>query len=209
MRLKIFSDGLKTDGSEYDILCDAAKTIKGVPGLCLEIGTRRAGSTKKIIDSLLSNGDLWRSVVCLDPYGNIPYATEEGQKVRIDYTNEMRGDTLRNLYRYVHGKPVHVYLLILEDTEYFKRFPDGYPTYDTDKRLINEYALVFFDGPHDVRSLMTEIEFFQPRTPVGGMWVFDDIQKYPHEQSIEARLFGMGWKLVNKKAPKASYVKTR
>jgi hypothetical protein len=207
MRLKFLTDGLATDSEAYDILQDAVKAVKGVPGLCLEIGTRRAGSTKIIIDALLASGDLGRSIVCLDPYGSILYAAEEGKKLRIDYTNEMRKNTLCNLHKYARGKPVNVFLLILEDTEYFTRFADGYPVYDQEKRLINEYAMVFFDGPHDVQSVMKEIEFFQSRTPVGGMWVFDDITSYPHDRVVEPKLFELGWKLVNKKAPKASYVK--
>jgi hypothetical protein len=207
MRLKFLTDGLVTDSEAYDILQDAVKAVKGVPGLCLEIGTRRAGSTKIIIDALLANGDLGRSIVCLDPYGSILYAAEEGKKLRIDYTNEMRKDTLCNLHKYARRKPVNVFLLILEDTEYFNRFADGYPVYDHEKRLINEYAMVFFDGPHDVQSVVKEIDFFQSRTPVGGMWVFDDITSYPHDQVVEPKLFELGWKLVNKKAPKASYIK--
>lgn len=207
MRLKFLTDGLATDSEAYDILRDAVIAVKGIPGLCLEIGTRRAGSTKIIIDALLANGDLGRSIVCLDPYGSILYAAEEGKKLRIDYTNEMRKDTLCNLHKYARGKPVNVFLLILEDTEYFNRFADGYPVYDYEKRVINEYAMVFFDGPHDVQSVVKEIEFFQSRAPAGGMWVFDDITSYPHDQVVEPKLFELGWKLVHKKAPKASYIK--
>ena len=206
---KIFSDGIEADSSAYDILSDAAKAIKGIPGLCLEIGTRRAGSAKIIVNALLANGDLKRSIVCLDPYGNIIHANEEGKYDRVDYTNDMRRDTQRNLYKYVHGKAVNLYLLILEDVEYFKRFSDGYPVYDDHKRLINQYALVFFDGPHDIQSVMREIEFFQSRTPLGGLWVFDDINKYPHDEAVEPELFKLGWKLVAKKSPKASYVRVK
>lgn len=205
---KVFSDGIEVDSGAYDILSDAAKAIKGVPGLCLEIGTRRAGSAKIIINALLANGDLERSVVCVDPYGDIVHANEEGKYDRVDYTNGMRSDTQRNLHKYVHGKPVNLYLLILEDVEYFKRFSDGYPVYNKTKQLIDKYALVFFDGPHDIESVMREIEFFQSRTPQGGMWVFDDINKYPHDEAVEPKLFELGWKLAAKKSPKASYVKS-
>ncbi|OGR86920.1 MAG: hypothetical protein A3A86_06540 [Elusimicrobia bacterium RIFCSPLOWO2_01_FULL_60_11] len=206
---KIFSDGIEVDSSAYEVLSDAAKAIKGVPGLCLEMGTRRAGSAKIIINALLENGDLGRSLLCVDPYGDMVHANEEGKFARVDYTNDMRKDTQRNLYRYAHGKPVNVYLLILEDIEYFKRFPDGYPVYDKTKHLMDRYALVFFDGPHDIQSVLTEIEFFKSRTPRGGMWVFDDINKYPHDEAVEPKLFELGWKLAAKKSPKASYVKVK
>ncbi|OGR84838.1 MAG: hypothetical protein A2901_03985 [Elusimicrobia bacterium RIFCSPLOWO2_01_FULL_54_10] len=204
---KVFSDGIEVDSSSYEILSGAAKAIKGVPGLCLEMGTRRGGSAKIIINSLIENGDLGRSLLCIDPYGDIVHANEEGKFDRVDYTNRMRSDTMRNLYKFAHGKPVDLYLITLEDTEYFKRFADGYPIYNKEKQLINKYALVFFDGPHDIESVMKEIEFFQPRSPKGSLWVFDDINKYPHDEAIEPKLFELGWKLVAKKSPKASYTK--
>lgn len=204
-----FSDGLETDSKAYHILAEAVRAVQPVAGLFLEIGTRRGGSTKVMVEALLANRDLNRTIICLDPYGNIPYATEQANVVRLDYTNAMRDDTLRNLYKYTHGRPVNVHLLILEDTEYFKRFPDGYPVYDHEKKVVDKYALVFFDGPHDIPSLMREIDFFHSRTPVGGTWVFDDIRNYPHDESIEPRLLELGWKLVRKTVPKASYVKTR
>ncbi len=206
---KIFSDGIETDSGAYEILSGAAKAIKGISGLCLEMGTRRAGSAKIVINALLANGDLERSLICVDPYGNIVHANEEGKFDRVDYTNNMRKDTQRNLHRFAHGKAVNVYLLIMEDVEYFKRFSDGYPVYDNAKNLMNKYALVFFDGPHDIESVMTEIEFFKSRTPIGGMWVFDDINKYPHDEAIEPKIFELGFKLAAKKSPKASYVRIK
>ncbi len=206
---KVFSDGIETDSGAYEILSDAAKAVKGVPGLCLEIGTRRAGSAKITINALLANGDLNRSLLCVDPYGNIVHANEEGLHARVNYTNDMRKDTQRNLYKFAHGKPINVYLLIMEDAEYFRRFADGYPVYNDVKEIVNQYALVFFDGPHDVETVVNEIEFFKSRSPKGAMWVFDDINKYPHDEAIEPKLFELGWKLVAKKSPKASYLKIK
>ena len=49
------------------------------------------------------------------------------------------------------------------------------------KRLINQYALVFFDGPHDVESVKLEIDFFLSRVTKGSVFVFDDVQSYPHQ----------------------------
>jgi hypothetical protein len=202
------SHGLEADSRSYAVLERATLAIKGVPGLVCEIGTRRGGSARVIIDSLVRNGDHGRTLICLDPYGNIEYATRQGVICRIDYTNQMRNDTLRNLYAYAADKPVNVHLLVLEDTEYFRRFADGFPTYDQNKTLQATYALVFFDGPHDIPSIKTEIDFFQPRSRPGSIWVFDDITHYDHDGRVEPYLLKIGWVLVEKVWPKASYRRT-
>ena len=41
-----------TDSQEYDILIEAASQAKNVPGAAIEIGTRRGGSAKMIMDSM-------------------------------------------------------------------------------------------------------------------------------------------------------------
>lgn len=198
---------LETDSSDYYLLEDSVKSIRSVPGIVCEIGTRRGGSLKIIIDSLLENGDEHRNVLALDPYGHMPYQMTEVVNVRLDYTNQMRDETVSALYGYVQQKPVNLVVCFLEDTEFFKRFSDGYPFYNEEKTVLNQYALVFFDGPHSVSSIQTEIEFFQSRTVLGSVYVFDDIECYPHNDKIEPWLLSNGWKLKNKFDRKASYIK--
>ena len=209
MELKLYSTGLVGDSGAYDILDRATRACAEVPGPMVEIGTRRGGSTKVIIDAILACPDVDRSLICIDPYGNIEYQSHEDRKVRLDYDNSMRDDTLKNLYAYTHGKKVNLFVLIMEDTEYFKRFADGYPVYQFNKRIEDKYSLVFFDGPHDVASLKAEIDFFNSRSNIDSHWVFDDIQYYPHDVEVEPLLFSLGWELVEKRNPKASYKKVR
>lgn len=45
-----------------EILFNAALNIKGVPGAVVEIGTRRGGSAKLIMDALVTVGDAARSM---------------------------------------------------------------------------------------------------------------------------------------------------
>jgi len=172
---------LPTDSGDYDLLFRAATQIDNVPGIVCEIGTRRGGSLKYIIDGLLSVGDNNRNVICIDPYGNIEYADSEGHKIVTDYTNDMRNESWANINQYVQGKPVNVVFYCLEDTEFFNRFSDGVPFYNTHKEILNQYSLVFFDGPHDTPSLFKELEFFYPRSIVGTRYVFDDVAGYPHD----------------------------
>jgi len=195
---------LETDSADYHVLGNAATAIKDVQGTVCELGTRRGGSMKVIVDALLANGDLGRNVLCIDPYGNIEYATDENCVIRCDYTNDMRNESYEAIYNYAQGKPVNIVMCNLEDTEFFLRFSDGYPFYNQFKQISNIYALVFFDGPHNQASLMREIQFFDSRTPLGGMWVFDDILVYPHDQ-LEDWMLRNGFEIVEKTQRKASY----
>lgn len=217
---------LTTDSSEYEILADATQRIKDVPGAIVEIGSRRGGSAKIIIDGLAHAKDTDRTMICIDPYGNIEYlctdlniavhfkgegldstaSKENTQPIRLDYTNQMRNDVVPTLYYYAYQKGLNFHFMQLEDTEFFKRYGDGFPVYDQFKKLENQYALVFFDGPHWNDALIEEIQFFASRAPVGSVFVFDDIWMYDHDK-IEKFLETYDFKLLHKGGIKASYVR--
>lgn len=217
----------EVDSQEYDILHRAASSIKGVDGAVVEIGTRRGGSAKLIIDSLSENHDTNRSMFCIDPYGNIEIECTNlnmsvhypGTKVegapdskditsphRFDYTNTMRNRIIPSLYYYAYQAGLNFTFFCLEDTEFFKRYADGVPVYDQYKTLANQYAFVFFDGPHDNSAVNTEVNFFLPRTTKGSCFVFDDIWMYDHD-SVEKTLFADGWTILEKGNIKVSYKK--
>lgn len=197
---------LETDCEDYHVLSNAVKEIKHVPGIVCEIGTRRGGSLKIIVDSLLENLDYDRNVISLDPYGNIEYVSSEGERVRYDYTNDMRNETIVALYQYLMKKPVNVVMYILEDTEFFNRFNEGVPFYKDYKVVLNNYSLVFFDGPHDVSAVLKEMEFFLPRSEIGSVWVIDDIHVFPY-QAIKEILLNSGFEVLEESRVKASFKK--
>lgn len=215
------------DSTDYDILHRGVLAARGVEGAIVEIGTRRGGSAKLIIDTLVQNNDARRSMFCIDPYGNIEYSytnkaasvhypgkqlegdpqsTEVTQPMRLDYTNDMRNRIIPSLYYYAYNAGLNFTFFCLEDTEFFNRYGDGVPVYDQYKKMENAYALVFFDGPHDNSGVNREVDFFIPRTPIGGVYVFDDIWMYDHE-SVEQKIFAQGFELIEKKEIKASYVR--
>jgi hypothetical protein len=220
-----------TDSSEYEILYNAAKKIRGVEGAVVEIGTRRGGSAKLIIDALVENGDTNRPMFCIDPYGNIDYPetnkamTTFGYKVELqgdpnspdisnnikhDYNNDMRNRIIPSLYYYAYARGLDFTFFCLEDTEFFKRYADGVPTYNEHKKLVNEYAFVFFDGPHINEVVDEELKFFVPRSIVGSVAVMDDIWMYDHDRIVEQKwLFPNGWEILEKGNIKASYKKVR
>ena len=219
------------DSQEYEVLVNAVSKIGQTPGAIVEIGTRRGGSAKMIIDTLIQNGNVNRSLFCIDPYGNIeipctnlnmsihnpdrkiegdPQSKEITSPQRFDYDNGMRNRIIPSLYYYAYNAGLNFTFFCLEDSEFFKRYSDGVPVYDNFKTLENEYAFVFFDGPHDNENVKKEVEFFVQRAQVGAVYVFDDLWMYDHDKLIEEEiLFKNGFEILEKKEIKASYIKTK
>ena len=197
---------LEQDSLEYNVLRNAALSIKDVDGMTCEIGVRRGGGSKIIIDALIESGNINRHHICIDPYGNIDYVRTDNLTGRLDYHNQMRNDCLFNIYAYVRNLPINLHFFVLEDVEFFKRYSDGVPVYHYEKTLLTKYALVHFDGPHSVDLIKQEINFFIDKTNPGSIFVFDDIRDYDHNK-IEDLLFSNGWVLLEKGQHKASYRK--
>lgn len=217
------------DSQEYEILANAVANIGQTPGGVVEIGTRRGGSAKLIIDTLVANHNNHRSMFCIDPYGNIdleitninasvhypgkyevegdPMSKDASFATKFDYTNDMRNRIIPSLYYYAFQSGLNFTFFCLEDTEFFERYGDGVPVYDEKKSYVDQYAFVFFDGPHTNEAVITETEFFQTKSPVGAVWVFDDIWMYDHDMIEEKYLFPNGWEVLEKKQIKASYIK--
>ena len=212
-QMGIYKNGLQTDGLEYEILYDAAQEIKGVNGFTCELGVRCGGSSAMIIQSCIDNDDK-RIHVGIDPYGNIefshPWSTAENKMMRSDWTNKMKQESLPKLFQFCNEKEVEFLFFNLESTEFFKRFSDGIPVYNEYKRIINQYAFVFFDAPPspDGKTKIEECEFFQSRTPIGGVWVFDDVGIYQHD-NVHQRLINEWGFEIFQKGWKWSYKKTK
>ena len=171
---------LPGDSLDYDLLYRAAEKAHNVEGLFCEIGTRRGGSLKHIIDAVTNTGT-FRHIVAIDPYGNIDYTPGDHGVQKFDYTNVMKNEAWSNIYQYAQGKPVNIIFFNLEDTEFFNRFNTGVPVYQEVKQIFSKYAFVFFDGPHDKESILSEVVWFLPRVDVGSVFVFDDVQAYDHD----------------------------
>jgi len=225
--IRLFTEEVfTTDSQEYEVLVNAVNQIRGVPGAVVEIGTRRGGSAKMIIDTLANNGDTNRSMFCIDPYGNIeiectnlnmavhypgtqidgdPQSKELTSPHRFDYTNDMRNRTIPSLYYCAYQAGLNFTFFCLEDSEFFKRYGDGVPVYDQYKKIEDKYAFVFFDGPHTNEAIEMELDFFLERTVPGSVFVFDDLWMADHDTIVEERIFKLGWKTLERKNIKASY----
>lgn len=195
---------LPGDSLDYHLLTEGVRLSKDTPGLTCEIGLRRGGGTKYIIDGIADHCPS-KVHIAVDPYGSILYADKDNQKIRLDYTNDMAGEALPQIYGYAHEKKVRFLFFQLEDTEFFERFMDGVPVYDHEKRMENTFSFVHFDGPHDVPSLLSEVMWFMGKVAnEGACWCFDDILHYNHDE-IESYIQGFGFKLIEKTNRKALY----
>lgn len=198
---------LNTDSGDYNLLTEAAEAIKGVPGLTCEIGLRGGGGSAYIMAALHNTDQMDRTHIAIDPYGNIEYESHQGLLERLDYTNSMRNQCMKDIYDFSEESGINFLFFPLEDTEFFKRYADGVPVYQEYKKIIREYALVHFDGPHAWVPLVDEVIFFDNRTMVGGYWIFDDVTFYDHDKFEAEYILPRGFELVKRTNIKASYKK--
>lgn len=195
---------LQIDGPyvTYEMMKKYIVTLKNVPGLSCEVGLRRGGGTQIICDTFIENDDK-RVHVCMDPYGDILYSDIAGVH-RSDYTDVMKNETLAELFSYASQKNVNILFFNMEDSEFYKRFPDGVPVYDKEKYVINIYCFVHIDGQHDLESVLTAAKFFIPRTFKGGFLVFDNTDHYDHTD-VDELLITNGYLLVDEAHNKKIY----
>jgi hypothetical protein len=197
---------MNCDSREYNILTEAVQMITQVDGLTCEIGVREGGGTKHILDTLKQTKQN-KIHIAIDPFGNIDYAHWETKNEKVDYTNKMKNNMLKNLYTYCSENNMECLFFPLEDTEFFKRYSDGIPVYDNYKTLVNTYSLVFFDGPHTSEIVKNEFDFFKNKIPIGGVLIFDDIDQYPHMTLLDLYIQQHNFKLLKKGSCKISYIK--
>jgi hypothetical protein len=197
---------MNTDSYEYDILENAVEMVKDIPGFTCEIGVREGGGTKLILDKIKATSP-HKIHIAIDPFGNIEYQHWENRTERLDYTNRMKNRMLKNLYAYCDENDMECLYFQLEDSEFFKRYADGIPIYNEYKQIINQYSLVFLDGPHTTQLVKEEFDFFCDRMSVGGIIVFDDIDQYPHMQNLDEYIQKKRFKIIEKRVRKISYIK--
>lgn len=195
---------LPGDSGDYHLLTKGTELSASTPGMTCEIGLRRGGGTKTIIDALAQYAP-HKIHIAIDPYGNIEYEHKEAQIVRLDYNNEMRDECLSNLYPYAREKKINFQFINLEDREFFKRYADGVPVYNYEKDMINKYSFVHFDGPHAVDPLLDEITFFYNRINPDACWCFDDVTGYYDHSIIDKQLLHWNFVLIQKTWHKALY----
>ena len=191
------------DSSEYEFFDEAIQLLKNPIGVSVEIGVRRGMGTKCIIDAYRKyHPNISLIHLGIDPYGNIDYRAADADKgSKLDYTNKMKQDALLAIIKdYPEFNFVN-----LEDLEFFKRFADGYPVYDLEKRLLTQYEVIHFDGPHDTDSVINEVNFFMERKPKQCIYILDDIYSFNIDK-VGEHLIWNGFKEFKKGSRKAVYI---
>jgi len=191
------------DSLEYEFFDEAIQLLKNPIGVSVEIGVRRGMGTKCIIDAYRKyHPSIQLKHLGIDPYGNILYRTSDNDKGgRLDYTNKMKQDALLAIIK----EYPEFNFINLEDSEFFKRYADGYPVYDFEKKLLTKYETVHFDGPHDTESVMKEVDFFLDRRPEQCVYIFDDIDTHDIDK-IGEHLIWNGFKEFKKGKRKAVFI---
>ncbi len=71
--------------------------------------------------------------------------------------------------------------------------------------LASLYAWCRKVGADFIFMPLEDSEFFAERTPTGGVWVFDDLEYYPHMEKLDAVIQDLGFKILKQGAYKISY----
>ncbi len=202
----------KTDSSEYHILVNAVNKIKLLEGFTCEIGCYKGGSSLLILKTLLKNEDK-KIHIGIDPYGNIDYKHWEDKidKGTRNYTDHVKNKMLSDIYKWCSKSNMEFKFFNLEDIEFFKRYKDGVPVYDrkyeNNKKIINNYSLVFFDGPHSTKIIKNQINFFHKKIVKQGFMVFDDVHQYNHKKELHNYILSLGYEIYEEGIVKISYFK--
>jgi hypothetical protein len=195
---------IEGDSYDYELLDSAVKRIKNPIGSSFEIGVRRGGGSKTIIDAYRKYHPKLTDLihVGLDPYGNLPYNFSETRKnsKNLDYSNLMKRETIKNFAR----KYQEFHFVNLDTYEFFKRFSDGYPVYQKKKIIINKFEIVHFDGLHDLKNVTLEVEYFLRHLSEHTIFIFDDIDAFDMEK-IGMLLQNNNFKVFESKERKASF----
>ena len=73
---------------------------------------------------------------------------------------------------------------------------------------MNNYALSFLDGPHNLDYTMNETVFFAERSVPGSLIVYDDVKEYYNHDEIKNYLTSNGWKTFESAPSKISYMRS-
>lgn len=200
---------LGTDSGEYDILVEAAHQARAIDGISIEIGLREGGGSQFMIEALNDPVIGPRTHVAVDPYGSLPYEWKQGQIASWTYDNRMRDEAVSKLFAMVSKTNVNFLFINLTDDQFFKRYADGIPLYNTDafEKIVNVYSIAHLDAVHSVEALSAQIEFFDTRMVAGSLIVIDDIKDFYDTDIVENLLFSKGWKIFKKGSKKGAYIK--
>ena len=192
---------LKGDSKEYNLLAKWADQLSPRDFyLSVEIGVREGYGSHVIMENLKNKNNFH---IGIDPYGDITYNHVDSIPGHEPTWTDFKGNILYNpdgsfktptypssmkqTFLTAFNKHENFILYQLEDIEYFNAFGQGVPIYyKGQKKIMNTYDFVHFDGPHTTAAVLHEALFFANRSNPGTRFVFDDIDTYEIEQITQA-----------------------
>lgn len=194
---------------EYDksIFEECISQLKQSSGASIEIGVYEGGASKLIIDAYQKHHPNLKHIhIGIDPFGGVPYADNENQ-----FQNKQLSHRYNDTKRWYLQKAIvdnedrNFLFLQLESTEYFNRFPDGYPMLiQGQKFYIDKYDLVHIDAVHAIEHVVNEINFFKNRMTPKGFIILDDWDCFDID-FIDKYMYYIGFKKYKKGQKKMVY----
>ena len=195
------------DGKEYDVVSKSVKAVADIEGMTCEVGLREGGGSLYMIKALKETNQN-RMHIAIDPYGDIPYFMHENQCLTARYDNNMKYDTLAQMYKWCQDNKQDFTFFCLESSEFFKRYHDGVPLYsDHKKTLVNKYSCVYLDAQHRSTEVLPEVFFFSERMNKGAILVMDDCDFYDHYELVHPIVERLGFGTFIKGNHKHAYIK--
>lgn len=125
-----------------------------------EVGLCKGGGIKELFDAVEEKKNKDRWIISIDPYGDIIYKKTSDRKFRMGYDDTIYRYTMTRLFSYVEKHSLNYVFYKMTDESFMEHFANGVPIFDYDEKIINTYALIHFDGPHDFESVLAETHFF-------------------------------------------------
>lgn len=192
---------------DKELFEECVKNLKNKNGVSIEVGVHQGGASKLIIEAYKKHHPTLKHFhIGLDPFGGVPYVDNESmyQKKQFDprYNDQRRWMLQKTI---VEQEDKNFIFLLLESSEYFKRFPDGYPILiDSQKYILGTYDLVHIDAMHAVEFIINEINFFKNRMIPKGFIILDDWDCFDID-FIDKYMYYIGFKKYKKGKKKMVY----
>ena len=171
---------IEGDSGDYDLLSawsdKIAKRFAKKPAiLTAEIGVRKGLGSKLIMNYVRGAYKNAHFHIGIDPYGDLKYKHyDKGEAVTMDYDQKMLTELKKDF-----AEEKRFTLFNTTDEHFMDKYFWGVEFFDEGKQyLINEYALVHFDGPHNTSDGLVEAVFFAKRSAPGSVFIFDDWKTY-------------------------------
>jgi len=177
---------IKGDSTEYEKLTEWVKTLpfyteSPAQIMTCEIGVREGLGSQIIMDGIRARmpGVKYKHIA-IDPYGDLLYQHYDNNiqnkpdfPVQADYTDDMMKQMIKDFSAYPEFKFHN-----MTDTEFMNKHPEMGP-----------FDLVYFDGPHMTKDILTESIWFANRSRRGTRFIFDDYNTYSMDQVAYCLIF--------------------